>query len=521
MGRRPAAARRRRGGARSSFGCASNAGARGGVFYAIKLLLLFLQEPALAGGLRTARNRYERRAAEAGRLAPALAEKMARFPQWCETLRRELANGRPPNAAAVLEQLRDITPTAAPAGRRADAAWLACDCAGVLLLYPVIWRLGWVRLYLDPAFGPRAFQALVAGAVMRLLRPWRPGERLELAPALLAGMTAEADRLGVAQALAQTPLEALDLFPQAQDWPAALDAAADALDASLRCAHPRLSKGEPRDRGAAFHASAGPRSHRRKRAARRARAERLEHRPPHLRRRRRDRRRRMVGGPLRRLRPGGLVMDARSGFSDSTSHIRAELAYLDLLLRRALAIARANRPATDPQAFHGLLITDEAVDRVIDFTERGEEDASRIAKLDAEIDAKRKENKTLVELSPGGGSTLSLVRLAQRCGLEAVEKDILLIALAAELDARYETIYAYLQDDVTRARPEVALALTLLCDSFEERNAMRALFAPSAPILRMRLLELGESAHDRRPTLLRRFMKLDESALAFLLEQRL
>jgi hypothetical protein len=200
-----------------------------GVFHAIRLLLSLLQEPGLLAPARVAPHANHARAAEALALPPALAEKMARFPPWCEALRRELAQRRPPDAFAALEQLRVLTPTAARAGASADQAWRTCDCAGLLLLYPVIRRLGWVRLFRDPAFGPRAFQALVAGAAMRLLRPWRPGEKIELAPALLAGMTAEADRLGVAEALMQASPDALNLFPPAQDWPSALESAASAL----------------------------------------------------------------------------------------------------------------------------------------------------------------------------------------------------------------------------------------------------------------------------------------------------
>jgi hypothetical protein len=201
-----------------------------GVFYAIKLLLLLLEEPALLFGPASESEACaadDQHPAEPLALPAALAEQMARFPPWCETLRRELARDLPIDAAAVLEQVRAITPSAAPKGGSAEARWKACDCAGLLLLYPVIKRLGWFRLYRDSGFGPRAFQALVAGAAMRLLWPWSPGEKIDEAPALLAGMLAEADRLGLAQALEQAPPSSL--FPQAQDWSAALEAAAEAL----------------------------------------------------------------------------------------------------------------------------------------------------------------------------------------------------------------------------------------------------------------------------------------------------
>jgi hypothetical protein len=46
--------------------------------------------------------------------------------------------------------------------------------------------------------------------------------------------------------------------------------------------------------------------------------------------------------------------------------------------------------------------------------------------------------------------------------LSAFDVDLILLALAPKLDLRYERLYAYLQDDVTRTWPSVDLALNLL-----------------------------------------------------------
>ena len=50
-------------------------------------------------------------------------------------------------------------------------------------------------------------------------------------------------------------------------------------------------------------------------------------------------------------------------------------------------------------------------------------------------------------------------------GFSDFEMDVLLVAFAVEVDLRYERLYAWLQDDATRRRPSVALALDLLCES--------------------------------------------------------
>ena len=43
------------------------------------------------------------------------------------------------------------------------------------------------------------------------------------------------------------------------------------------------------------------------------------------------------------------------------------------------------------------------------------------------------------------------------------------IALAPELDRQYVRIYAILQDDMSKKRPTVELALNLLCSTFYEK----------------------------------------------------
>ena len=57
--------------------------------------------------------------------------------------------------------------------------------------------------------------------------------------------------------------------------------------------------------------------------------------------------------------------------------------------------------------------------------------------------------------------------LKQTFGLSEFDLDLILIALAPEIDLGYERLYAYLQDDVTRRRSSVDLALNLLCPSAE------------------------------------------------------
>ena len=103
--------------------------------------------------------------------------------------------------------------------------------------------------------------------------------------------------------------------------------------------------------------------------------------------------------------------------------------------------------------------------------------------------------------------SLSLRRLLwlQRVhGLTDFDRDVILVGLAPEIDLRYEHLYAYLHDDVTRRRPSVDLALNLLCASASEKLQQRERFAPDAPLLRHRLIELATDPHHPNPPLLGR-----------------
>ncbi|HVF13188.1 MAG TPA: ATP-binding protein [Acidimicrobiales bacterium] len=84
------------------------------------------------------------------------------------------------------------------------------------------------------------------------------------------------------------------------------------------------------------------------------------------------------------------------------------------------------------------------------------------------------------------------VVLRQIFGLAAVDLAILLVALAPDVDPRYESLYAYLNDDVTCRRPTVGLCLEL-CGLSLAQPSGRARFRSDAPLLRHRLLEIDDT----------------------------
>jgi AAA+ superfamily predicted ATPase len=103
--------------------------------------------------------------------------------------------------------------------------------------------------------------------------------------------------------------------------------------------------------------------------------------------------------------------------------------------------------------------------------------------------------------------------------LSVFQVGCLLIALAPELDLRYERLYAYLQDDVTRKRPSVDLALNLLCRDAADRLLRREDLTPESSVIRHRLLHLIPDPQQVQPPLLSHYLKLDDPILRFLLGQ--
>jgi SpoVK/Ycf46/Vps4 family AAA+-type ATPase len=211
-------------------------------------------------------------------------------------------------------------------------------------------------------------------------------------------------------------------------------------------------------------------------------------------------------------------------YRDSIEHLVDELKRIDLLVRRAMIVARSEQPKPDGE-FRGFVISEPDIDEILEsggfFQQHWMNQEGHKAKLEP-IDQKLQELRKAIderrEVTANSGRRLTLAYLAEGFGLSAAEVDLVLIALAPELEPRYETLYAYLQDDVTRKRPGVNLALNLICRSEREKLFGRRYFTPGSPLTHFRMIELIEEAHDRESTLLRKFMKVDEALLRYLLE---
>lgn len=195
--------------------------------------------------------------------------------------------------------------------------------------------------------------------------------------------------------------------------------------------------------------------------------------------------------------------------------LTALLDWLHRLLSWQIAVTRANFGALADDEYRGLYVPDSEVDLL-----RSESPSltDELIQIRADLAAERAEIERLSAITSSGSTQSPMVRLGQVFGLDAFARDTLLLALAPELDLRYERLYAYIQDDVTRKRPIIDLALRLFEIDPTERVNRRTAFTPEAPLLRHRLIDLSDDA-TRQNVLLSRAIKLDDRIVAELLGQ--
>ncbi|MDC0713301.1 ATP-binding protein [Stigmatella sp. ncwal1] len=197
--------------------------------------------------------------------------------------------------------------------------------------------------------------------------------------------------------------------------------------------------------------------------------------------------------------------------------LRAELERIDLLLR--LQSLRARQAAGD-DALRGLTISEEEVESLF-LRPLGSPHWSTAPEApELEQQAARLAEKLTQQRAASiqSGTPPRLWALLPRFGLTDFDFDVLLLALAPEVDLRYERLFAYLNDDVTRRRPGVDTTLGLFCATFEERLAARARFAPTAPLRRHGLLHLFAEPPQGHPTLLGSAFKLDGRLVEWVLD---
>ena len=187
----------------------------------------------------------------------------------------------------------------------------------------------------------------------------------------------------------------------------------------------------------------------------------------------------------------------------SLRHLLGRLDVLNLRVEAAVSRRRETDPDPDDR-FRGLYISEQHVDELL------EQQPPR-----AWADSFEQQSNAVEQAADADhadGHRLRLRELAFDFGLDLTDVDILLTAMAPDLDQRLERLYGYLHDDVTRRRASIGLALELCGVAPASADGRRRL-GPAAPLISGGLLVIED--HDR--PVLTRSLRVPDRVAAHLL----
>ena len=201
------------------------------------------------------------------------------------------------------------------------------------------------------------------------------------------------------------------------------------------------------------------------------------------------------------------------------AYLQAYLKRLDLMLSVAIEYARA--AGFDPDnEFQGLFISEDEIQRHLSLdpgagfwgnygpVRSNEAIQPTLSQIHQHMDNVRQE-------ASNAGVELRIDRLVHLLGLSSDDLELLIIALAPAIDRRYERIYGYLQDDVTKRRPTVNLALNLLGDNWTHRTVVMQRLNDDAPLISKRLIQRVHDSSDPHAVFANHLLKIDPQIVQF------
>jgi hypothetical protein len=167
--------------------------------------------------------------------------------------------------------------------------------------------------------------------------------------------------------------------------------------------------------------------------------------------------------------------------SAGLAHVFSRIWLVEVRVRALVEHRRQDDPAPD-DPFRGLYLTDEDVDRLL---------AARSPYLPRD-DAELVTVEEACDQAERAGTTSRLRALQRGFELSDLEVEILLAAMIPDLDARFERLYGYLNDDVSRRQATIGLALEVAGVRPTSASA-RGRLAPGSPLRRHRLVTIEDS----------------------------
>jgi len=209
-------------------------------------------------------------------------------------------------------------------------------------------------------------------------------------------------------------------------------------------------------------------------------------------------------------------------FTTSQQHILAELERIDLFFR--LQVVRARQFFQFDAGYQGPYFSEHKLNELLaqSFGTSPLWATALLPPSRTEVRAalvdKAEEIRLYKAESKRRGIRLRLDELRALFKLSSLELDIFLFCLAPDFDLLYGAIYAYLQDDVIKTKPSVDLVSTILCPSLSAKLDATKYFSREAPLCKYFLVNLLDDPSHRHPTLLDKYLKVDERLVHYLLD---
>jgi AAA+ superfamily predicted ATPase len=191
--------------------------------------------------------------------------------------------------------------------------------------------------------------------------------------------------------------------------------------------------------------------------------------------------------PEPRLGSAGVPTSPKLLADDAGRSTRHLLDRLRVVEARVKAEYDARRAAGGAKATTGgLELTAEQIDRIV------RQGPSEPVATDATMRRTLERLAREADEALAAGTLIRLARLARIFGLDTLDEELLLVALAPALDPRFEAFYAFLNDDLLRRQATVGLALRL-CGVPPSAADGRARFGPARPLVAGGLVTLSGS----------------------------
>jgi hypothetical protein len=166
-------------------------------------------------------------------------------------------------------------------------------------------------------------------------------------------------------------------------------------------------------------------------------------------------------------------------YADGADEILDHLQRLNRLLRQAVDRFRGSRAIEARNGLDGIAIFEDEIDGFL----ASDPDLAGQMVSGADADRERCASRAAASVME-----LPVDTIRRRFDLDPVETDAILHCLAVELHPGYGRVFGYLNNDLTRQRPSVALLMEVLAASWPERLAVRRALAPMSALFRFGLI---------------------------------